>query len=213
MNCKLVGNFVQHLEVTLSPGEEFYAEKGALIYHESGIERSTTTTGRGLGGLIGAKLTGESLLNVRFTNRSHADRKLVVGSRHGLLHVKLTGESLICKAGSYVASSARIDVSAKLSIAGLTGGMGALLQKISGSATVFLDTNGVPITVDLAHGEEIQVDEDHIIALQGIPESRMWAEWSLGNLFGGEGWSLLRVSGPGRVYLSPGTLREPVGER
>ena len=39
MNCKLVGQFVQHLEVTLSPGENFYAEKGSVIYLEAGIEK------------------------------------------------------------------------------------------------------------------------------------------------------------------------------
>ena len=61
MNCKLVGNFVQHLEVILSPGEDFYAEKGSLIYLESGIEKELSFNGSGLGRLIGAKLSGESL--------------------------------------------------------------------------------------------------------------------------------------------------------
>lgn len=40
MNCKLVGQFVQHLEITLSPGENFFAEKGSVIYLEAGIELS-----------------------------------------------------------------------------------------------------------------------------------------------------------------------------
>ena len=35
MNCKLVGQFVQHLEVTLSPGEDFYAEKGSCFLYTS----------------------------------------------------------------------------------------------------------------------------------------------------------------------------------
>ena len=66
-----------------------------------------------------------------------------------------------------------MDITSKLSIAGLVGGMGLLLQKIRGNSTVFLDTKGTPITIELAAGQTIEVDEDHIIAIQGIPEGRM----------------------------------------
>ncbi len=49
MNCKLVGQFVQHLEVTLSPGENFYAEKGSVIYLEAGIEKNLASMAPDLG--------------------------------------------------------------------------------------------------------------------------------------------------------------------
>ena len=39
MNVKLIGNFIQHLEVELLSDEDFYAQKGALIYLEKGIEK------------------------------------------------------------------------------------------------------------------------------------------------------------------------------
>ena len=50
------------------------------------------------------------------------------------------------------------------------GGMGVFLQKISGTSTVFLDCKGQPIMKELGYGEMIEVDEDHIIAMQGIQE-------------------------------------------
>ncbi len=204
MNVKLIGNFVQHIEVTLSPGEDFYAEKGALIYLEDGISKETAFNGRGLGGILGAKLAGESLFIIRMYNGSGSPRKLALGSRYGLLPVKIQDEELICRRGAYSSSNNRVDITSKLSIAGLVGGMGLLLQKIRGNSTVFLDTKGTPITIELAAGQTIEVDEDHIIALQGIPEGRMQSNWSLGNMLGGEGLSMLRVTGPGKVYLSPG---------
>ena len=204
MNCKLVGQFVQHIEVTLEPGESFYAEKGSLIYLEAGFEKDLSFNGSGLGRILGAKLSGESLFILRLYNVAPFPRKVVVGSRFGLLPVRLEGESLVCHRGVYVASSAKVDVTTKLSIAGLVGGMGLLLQKISGRATVFLDTKGTPITISLPPGETIEVDEDHIIAIQYVAESRISSNWSLGNLIGGEGLSMLRVTGPGKVYLSPG---------
>lgn len=210
MNCKLIGNFVQYLEVTLSPGEDFYAEKGSLIYHETGIEKELSFNGSGLRGLIGAKFSGESLFIIRLFNRTNHLRKLVIGSSYGLHPVKLTGESMICHRGVYVASNNRVDVSTKISVQGLVGGMGLLLQKISGNSTVFLDTKGSPISVNLQTGETIEVDENHIIALHSITESQMTGNWSLGNLLGGEGLSMLRITGPGQIYLSPGAIHQPI---
>ena len=208
MNCKLIGQFVQHIEVTLDPGESFFAEKGALIYLESGIEKDLSFNGSGLGRILGAKLSGESLFILRLYNNSPRPRKAAIGSRFGLLPIRLEGESLICHRGVYVGSSAKVDVSTKLSISGLVGGMGLLLQKITGRATVFLDVKGTPITISLPPGETIEVDEDHIVAMQYITEGQMSSNWSLGNLLGGEGLSMLRVTGPGKIYLTPGAHAE-----
>lgn len=204
MNCKLVGQFVQHLEVTLFSGEEFYVEKGCVIYLEAGIEKELAFNGTGIGRILGARLSGESFFILRLFNVSNIPRKVVIGSKFGLLPVKLNGETMICHRGVYVGSNNRVNVTTKLSIAGLTGGMGLLLQKIQGSSTVFLDTKGTPITINLQYGETIDVDEDHIIALLNIADHQMQSNWSLGNLLGGVGLSMMRITGPGTVYLSPG---------
>lgn len=204
MDCKLIGQFVQHLEVTLSPGEEFFTEKGSVIYFEAGIEKELAFNGSGLRRIIGAKLSGESLFILRLYNVTNMPRKLVIGSQFGLFPVKLNGETMICHRGAYVASNNRVNVTTKLSIAGLTGGMGLLLQKIQGNSTIFLDTMGTPIVINLNYGQTIEVDENHIVALLNIAESQMQCNWSLGNLLGGEGLSMMRITGPGTVYLSPG---------
>lgn len=204
MNCKLVGQFVQHLEVTLSPGEDFYAEKGSLIYLEQGIEKEVNFNGSGLGRILGAKLAGESLFILRMYNVSAMPRKFCLGSYYGLVPVKLNGETMICHRGAYVGSNNKVNVSTKLSITGLAGGMGLVLQKIQGNSTVFLDTKGSPIILTLQPGEVIEVDEDHIIGLLNISETQIQANWSLGNFLGGEGLSMMRIYGPGTVYLSPG---------
>ncbi len=212
MQCKLVGNFVQHLEVTLAPGEEFYAEKGVVIYLEGGIEKEVSLNGSGLRRLLGAKLSGESLFIMKLRNAVNVPRKLAIGSRFGLLPIQLDGETLICHSGGYVASDRRVEVNSKLSASGIFGGMGLFMQKISGNATVFLGTKGTPMTLDLAPGETVELDEDHIIALRSIPEHQISVRWSFKNLVGGEGLSMLQVTGPGTVYLSPGKLSEPIAE-
>ena len=203
MDCKIIGNDIQHLAVTLYPGEEFFAEKGALIYLEAGIERDVELNGRGFLGILGAKFSGESVFIIRYFNNCNMPRKLVVGSKMGLLPVSISGESLICRVGSYVGSNKKVDIHTRLSLSGFVGGMGARLQKISGVSTIFLDTIGSPIVVDLRQGDAIEVDEDHIVALHGINESQLVPGWSLKNAFGGEGLSMMRILGPGKVYLSP----------
>lgn len=210
MNCKLVGQFVQHLEVTLEPGESFFSEKGSVIYLEAGIEKELSFNGSSIGRIIGAKLSGEKLFILRLFNVTNMPRKAVIGSRFGIVPVKINGETLICHRGVYIGSNNKVNVTTKLSITGLTGGMGLLLQKIQGSSTVFLDTKGTPITINLGYGETIEVDEDHIIALHNIAENQMQSNWSLSNLLGGEGLSMMRITGPGTVYLSPGKFYSPV---
>ncbi|MCD8386043.1 MAG: AIM24 family protein [Bacteroidales bacterium] len=220
MNCKLIGSFIQHLEVELMPGEEFYAQKGALIYLEQGVEKETVLNSGGsnkgalgaIGNLIGAKLSGESIFLVHYVNRSNSARKLVLGGAFGLLPVKLQNESILCHKGVFVASNNLVQVTTRVSVAGIMGGMGVFLQRISGSSTVFLDCKGQALTKELSYGETIEVDEDHIIALQGISEGQLSSAWSLKNVFGGEGLSMLRITGPGRVHLSPGNLNPAILE-
>ncbi len=210
MNVKLIGQYIQHLEVTLSPGEDFFTEKGSVIYLESGIEKELSLNGSGLGRILGAKLSGESLFILRLYNVTNMPRKVVIGSHFGLLPIKLNGETMICHRGVYVGSNNKVNISTKLSIAGLTGGMGLLLQKIQGNSTVFLDTKGQPIIVNLEYGQTIEVDEDHIIALLNLADNQIQSNWSLGNLLGGEGLSMMRITGPGTVYLSPSKFFTPV---
>ncbi len=210
MNCKLIGQYIQHLEVTLDPGESFFSEKGSVIYLEAGVEKELSFNGSSLGRIIGAKLSGEKLFILRLFNVTNMPRKVVIGSHFGILPVKINGETLICHRGVYIGSNNKVNVTTKLSFSGLTGGMGLLLQKIQGNSTVFLDTQGTPITIPLSYGQTIEVDEDHIIALHNIAENQMQSNWSLGNLLGGEGLSMMRITGPGTVYLSPGKFYSPV---
>ena len=206
MECKLSGNFIQQLDITLFPGEEFFAQKGALICLEAGLRKEVGLNGSGLKRILKAKLSGESLFVIRLYNDCGVPRKAVIGSSCGLLPVKIESETLLCHSGVFVASDSRMEISSKISFRGFMGGMGLFLQKISGNGTVYLDTKDEPLVLDLRPGERVELDENHIIALRGIDESRMSANVSADNFFGGEGFSMLCVTGPGRVYLSPGSL-------
>lgn len=211
MNCKIVGYEYKTLEVTLSPGESFYAERGSIVYVDEALQRDAEWNGGGrgdglgnlIGGVLRSALSGESVLIIHFHNPTNADRKMVLsGSLCSLVPIRLQGENMICRRGHYVASTSKVRLYLNLNLQGLLGGVG-LFQKVDGNATVFLDSLGTPIEKTLESGEAIEVDENHIVALQGFQTSQIQAGWSFGNVLRGEGLSLMKIFGPGKVYLSP----------
>lgn len=211
MNCKIVGYEFKTLEVTLQPNETFYAERGSLVWVDAALQRDVEMNGGNqngsignmLGGMLKSALSGESVLILRFYNPTSKPLKMVLsGSCCALLPIKLQGENLICRRGHYVASTNKISLNLNLNIQGILGGIG-LFQKVEGNATVFLDSNGSPIIKEVAPGESIEIDENNIIAFHGFQPQQIQAGWSFGNMIRGEGVSLMRVTGPGKVYLSP----------
>lgn len=215
MNCKIVGYEYKTLEVMLSPGESFYAERGSIVYVDEALQRETEWngggSGSGLGNLIGgvlrSALSGESVLIIHFYNPTNTEKKMVLsGSMCALVPIRLQGENMICRRGHYVASTDKVKLN--LNLQGLLGGVG-LFQKVNGNATVFLDSLGSPIEKALTDSETIEVDENHIVALQGFHTSQIQAGWSFGNVLRGEGLSLMKITGPGKVYLSPIAITIP----
>ena len=211
MNCKIVGYEFKTLEVTLQPNETFYAERGSLVWVDAALQRDVEMNGGNqngsignmLGGMLKSALSGESVLILRFYNPTSKPLKMVLsGSCCALLPIKLQGENLICRRGHYVTSTNKISLNLNLNIQGILGGIG-LFQKVEGNATVFLDSNGSPIIKEVAPGESIEMDENNIIAFHGFQPQQIQAGWSFGNMIRGEGLSLMRVTGPGKVYLSP----------
>ena len=207
MNCKIVGYEFKSLEVILAPGETFYGERKSIVYVDAAIQREVefNATSNGvagkLGGIVKSALSGESILILKFYNPTSTDKKIVLsGSCCSLFPIKLQGESLICRKGLYVASTNKLQLNVNLTFSGIIGGF---FQKMTGEATVFLDSFGTPIEKHLSVGEVLDVDENHVVALHGFQSSQIQKSRSLGNSLQGEGLSLMRLQGPGKLYLTP----------
>ena len=138
---------------------------------------------------------------------SNSPQKLTLSGHSGSLkHIKITpGQILILRRGDYVGSNNKVNVDINFSINKFLTGSGFAFQKVTGDSTVFFDCVDSLITRDLAPGEEIVVDENHIKALLGIDDSRISIQRNsniIKNLVSGEGWLLTRITGPGKVFLS-----------
>ncbi|TWF42841.1 uncharacterized protein (AIM24 family) [Chitinophaga polysaccharea] len=204
MNVKLIGHDFKCLQVELDPQEKFYCEKGALIYYEEGIQSTINVFDKGVAGLIKRKLTGESIFQVALSNAHPQTRKLVVAGKVGLLPINLKQlpGGIICRAGVYVASSDKVDIDVKMNLTSLIGGTGLIMQKLTGFCTVFIDVIGTPITLDLAPGQTVFVDEKSFICMHADMQNRMSSHFSGNNMLGGEGITMLKITGPGTVYVT-----------
>jgi uncharacterized protein (TIGR00266 family) len=112
--------------------------------------------------------------------------------------------------------------------AGIFGGDGFLLQKISGYGTAWLELSGELIVKDLRPGETLRVHPGHVGAFQGTVSFQITTVPGIKNMiFGGDGIFLAALTGPGRVWLQtlplsrlahslqeymPGETRREVGE-
>lgn len=204
MNCKIVGYDFKSLEVELQARENFYCEKGAIIYHEGGIDKNIKVLGKGVVGGLKRMISGESLFLVELTNQIHKPQKLMIAGKSGLLAIDLKGfpNGIICRKGYYVASSKELNIDFSLNLSSLLSGTGLIMQKLSGSGTVFLDSFGSAILLNVAANDSVYVDEKSFICIDANAQSRIESAFSGKGLLGGEGLSMFRIHGPASVYIN-----------
>jgi len=209
MNCKIVGYDYKSLEVLLESGDTFYCERGAIVYHEDGIEKNVKVVDKGLTGLLKRKLSGESIFLVELFNRTNIAKKLLVSGKMGLLPVDLSqfGGEIICRAGYYIASNKNVDVDFSLNLSSLISNSTLILQKISGTGTVFLDSFGSSVCIDIKAGNSVHVDEKHFLFINAKAINQLQSIFSGKGLLSGEGLSMYHISGPATVYV---TTQQPL---
>lgn len=182
--------------VVLSPGESFWGEKGCLIMKDSRISVHSEYMG------LKSMLSGERIFMLRFSNDSLGDRCLwISGQNTHLLHIKNDGEELFVRSGAYVASTSKVRLKGKVTSQTLKTRMS--LQQIEGESSVFVEHQGDLICRQLANGEIYEIDENRFLAVKGMPISSLEVSWSINRLWKREGLSMIKVIGPGTIYISP----------
>ena len=178
--------------------------------------------------LLGAgkrALMGEGLFTVTFTNQSigHSKRARIafaapVPGNIVALRLADYGGKVICQKQSFLAAVRGVKVGLKLipgipapngggraraMMTGMFGGEGFLMQVIEGSGYAFVHMGGTVIERDIAAGERIHVDPGCVAAYtEGVDYSIVSAGAGIRNkLFGGEGFVLAALTGPGKVWI------------
>jgi uncharacterized protein (AIM24 family) len=86
--------------------------------------------------------------------------------------------------------------------AGIFGGDGFLLQKVSGQGIAWLELSGELVVRDLQPGETLRVHPGHVGAFQSNVSFQITTVPGIKNMiFGGDGIFLAALTGPGRIWL------------
>jgi uncharacterized protein (TIGR00266 family) len=208
IDYKIYGDDLQLVEVELDPGEAVRAEVGVMTYMESGIDMQTGTGGGIMKGLK-RMFTGESFFITSFFNRgntkSHAAFAAPYPGKIIPLDLGALGGQFLCQKDSFLcaAQGTEIEVAFTKRIgAGLFGGEGFILQRLTGDGLVFVHAGGTIIEKNLAQGETLRVDTGCLVAFAPTVDYDIQFVGGFKNvLFGGEGLFLAKLTGPGKVYL------------
>jgi uncharacterized protein (TIGR00266 family) len=210
------GHNLQIAKVHLLPGQEIYAEAGKMIYKSANVDWQTRTTGQSLGqkliGAIKRKLMGESLFFTYFQATGGQGEVGFAGHYPGKIQVfdLAAGQTIMVQRDGFLFAqgSVTLDIAMVRRLgAGLLGGEGFILQRLTGPGAVFIHAGGDHVDFTLQPGEILQVQTGHLVAFEPTVNYDIQMVGSIRTaVFGGEGLFLTTLTGPGRVILQSMTL-------
>ena len=218
IDYKIHGSEMQFVEIELDPQEAVVAEAGGMMFMDDGIAMETvfgdgSSRGGGImGALLGAGkrlLTGESLFMTVFQNQSVGKRRVAFGAPYPgkiiPVHLRDIGGELIAQKDSFLCAAKGVSIGIafqKRLGAGLFGGEGFIMQRLTGDGWAFVHAGGTLYERALAPGEVLRVDTGCIVGFQPtIDYDIQFVGGIKSALFGGEGLFFATLRGPGNVWL------------
>ena len=187
-------------------GQAIMAERGAMSWMSPNMIMDTNTGG-GLKKVFGRILSGESIFLNEYTANGTDGMIAFASSFPGsIIPFEVTPEnSIIVQKSGFLAMEKGLDMSVyfkkKLGV-GLFGGEGFIMQKISGSGTVFVEIDGYCKEYTLDAGQSIIVDTGYLAAMTDTCTMDVETVKGIKNIFlGGEGLFHTKITGPGKVYI------------
>ena len=188
----------------LENGEKMITEKGSMVWMSPNIQMSTQ--GGGLGKMFSKAFSGESMFQNIYT--ANGNGMIAFGSSFPgtvkAIEISPSNEMIVQKS-SFLASEAGVNLSVhfnKRLSAGLFGGEGFIMQRLSGHGTAFIEIDGDLVEYDLRPGEQIVVDTGNVAGFTTDVKMEIRQVPGLKNkLFGGEGLFNTVLTGPGRIWL------------
>jgi len=200
------------LVVDLDNGERITGEAGALTYMTPNINVKTRTRERSIIGTLKTSLLGgQSLFVTDFTATGGAGQLALGAAPIGDI-MKLdvsSNQGWIIERSSYLASSNNVDLDIRWE--GFSRGLfgqGLFMIQTSGSGDLFINTFGAIDEHKLEPGEQMVVDNFHLVAFSDTCEYevRKFGDWKE-TILSGEGL-VTYIEGPGTVYIQTKNLRE-----
>lgn len=115
------------------------------------------------------------------------------------------GKEMIVQKSAFLASEEGVNLSIhfqKRLGAGLFGGEGFIMQRLSGNGIAFVEIDGDLVEYELKPGQKLVVDTGNVAGFETSVQMEIQAVSGAKNMiFGGEGIFNTVLTGPGRVWL------------
>jgi len=210
MQTRITGTTMPVLEFILEPNEAIISEAGELSWMGSSIQMTTHTQFAGGGGIFGVlkRVAGGGSIFMTEYRALGATGELAFATKlpgHIVpVEVSPGHEYMIHRHGFLCATAGiQIGVGFQQSLgAGIFGGDGFLLQRVSGQGIAWLELSGELVIRDLQPGENLRVHPGHVGAFQASVSFQITTVPGIKNIiFGGDGIFLASLTGPGRIWL------------
>ncbi len=190
----------------LSGGETMITERGSMSWMSPNMKMETSTNG-GIGKALGRMFSGDSIFQNRYTAMGGEGMIAFASSFPGSIRALeiSPGNQMIVQKSAFLASEDRVELSLhfqKKLGAGLFGGEGFIMQRLSGRGIAFIEIDGSAAEYVLSPGQSIVVDTGYLAAMSDSCTMEIQTVPGVKNmLFGGEGVFNTVVTGPGKIIL------------
>lgn len=204
MQYELKGGVFPVVVCQLADGEKMITEKGSMVWMTPNMEMETS--GGGLGKMFSKAFSGESMFQNIYTARGAG--MITFGSSFPgrILALDVApGREYILQKTAFLASEAGVQLSIHFNKkfgAGLFGGEGFIMQRLSGSGTAFVEVDGELVEYTLAPGQQMVVDTGNVLGFEPSVSIDIQQVKGIKNkLLGGEGFFNTVLTGPGKIWL------------
>jgi uncharacterized protein (TIGR00266 family) len=208
MQAEVKGTTMPVLEVTLQPGEQVVSTHGELSWMTPTIQMSQRAGGGG-GFMRGLKrvMGGGGLFVTHYEAAGGAGMVAFAAKLPG--HIVpadiAAGQSYYVHRHGWLCGTPGITPTVGLQQTfrgGLWGGDGFVLQKLEGQGRAWIELSGELVHYTLSPGQTLMVHPGHVGMFEGSVGFTMTRVPGIANIaFGGDGFHLVALTGPGQVWL------------
>lgn len=206
MKYQIFGEPLPVVTCSVNAGETLITERGSMSWMSPNMKMETSTNG-GIGKALGRMFSGEAIFQNRYTAMGGEGMIAFASSFPGSIKALeiSPGNNMIVQKSAFLASEAGVELSVhfqKKFGAGLFGGEGFIMQKLSGRGIVFIEIDGNAVDYELQAGQSIIVDTGYLAAMTETCKMDIQTVPGVKNMiFGGEGIFNTVITGPGKIIL------------
>ena len=205
MQYQILGGELPAVVCTMEPGESVITERGGMSWMTPNMRMQTQAGG--VGKALGRMFAGEAMFQNKYTAEGSQGLIAFASSFPGEIRaITITPDhSIIAQKRAFLAATEGVELSIhfrKKLGAGLFGGEGFIMQRLSGNGTAFVEIDGSVVEYQLAAGQSMLLDTGYLAMMEDTVSMDIEMVKGAKNIFlGGEGLFNTKVTGPGRIWI------------